>query len=92
MRLVEKERERSVVNRAGKPLKDKREKPGDAADDLRLESPNGASPGTREGELTPLCQQQQGQTGQAVTDAFCSEGRRRTKLLSGMTGVAMETT
>lgn len=31
-----------MVNRAGKPLKDKREKPGDAADDLRLRSPNGA--------------------------------------------------
>ena len=51
------ERERSVGNRAGKPLKDKREKPGDAADDLRLRSPNGASPGTwEEGELTSLCQ------------------------------------
>ena len=69
MRLVKKERERSMINR-GKPLKDNREKTGDAMDDLRLRSLNGASSGTQEERnLTRLCQQQQGQTGQAVTDA-----------------------
>ena len=62
MRLVEKERERSMINR-GQPLKDNREKTGDAVDDLRLRSLNGASSGTQEeGNLTLLCQQQQGQT------------------------------
>lgn len=50
MRLVEKERERSMINR-GQPLKDNREKTGDAVDDLRLRSLNGASSGTQEEEI-----------------------------------------
>lgn len=89
MSLVEKERERSMISGVGKPLKGK----GDAMDDLRLRSLNGASAGTQEGRnLMLLCQQQQGHTGQEVTDAFCSKGSCRTKFLSGMTSIAMETT
>ena len=89
MSLVEKERERSMISRVGKPLKGKE----DAMDDLRLSSLNGASSETQEGRnLMLLCRQQQGPTGQQVTDAFCSKGSCRTKFLSGMTGIAMETT